>query len=93
MVLHKRVSEYDDILEDLRSKLKEARPGSEEQVNLARSIKKIEEAKNNKHHLSPDTVFTGLISLAGIGAILFVEGKDIFLGGSKAWMFINKPKF
>lgn len=82
----------DEVLETLYTQLEKAMPGSEEALRIANSIESLEKAKGNRLHLSPDTIFSGLISIAGIGLILFTEGKDVFISNTKAWNNVWRPK-
>lgn len=85
-------SKKDEALERQYELLEDAAPGSEEALRIANTIETLEKSDTYGPHLSPDAVFSGLVSLGGILLIVIAEGQDVFLNGTKAWNNIPRPK-
>lgn len=93
MAIWNKKSRSEETLEKLYDQLDEQDPGSPEAMRIADTIESIEKANSYKPHLSPDAVFSGLASVGGILIIVLAEGKDIFMGATKAWSNVPRPKF
>ena len=65
---------------------------SPQAARISENIERLEKSEDFRSKLTPDAVFSGLISLGGIVLIILAEGSELYLGGTKAWNFLKKNK-